>query len=54
MLDKIVFILEFEIRKFDYKRIKLLEFWRMYLKWCNTFNEELEKSFKEKYNETFL
>ena len=54
ILDKIIFILEFEYNKLKFKINKAKEFWKLYLIWCDVFNKETDKRFKDKYNETFL
>lgn len=54
ILDKIIFVLEFEYGRICYKLKKLVEFWKMYETWCEVFDRELDKRFKERYDQTFL
>ena len=53
IFDKLYFYSEFKFRKFQYKFNKVKEFWKLYLTWCDIFNKESEKRFKDKYDEHF-
>ena len=44
---KISVIVRTEIKILQFKLKKLIEFWEMYIKWCNKFDKEYHDKIKE-------